>query len=53
MSFNHGLKTGDTINNDVLKGIFKCSPQGGLCEASHKPPYAKKVIMRSNQLNCG
>jgi hypothetical protein len=29
------------------------SPQGGLCEALHNPPYAKKVIMRSNQPNCG
>ena len=24
------------------------TPQGGLCKASHKPPYAKKVIMQSN-----
>ena len=24
------------------------SPQGGLCKALHKPPYAKKVIMQSN-----
>ncbi|WP_211289493.1 Group II intron-encoded protein LtrA [Sporomusa silvacetica DSM 10669] len=23
------------------------SPQGGLCEALHKPPYAKKKIMQS------
>ena len=23
------------------------TPQGGLCKASHKPPYAKKVIMQS------
>jgi len=28
------------------------SPQGGLCEASHNPPYAKKVIMQSNLLKC-
>ena len=26
----------------------KGSPQGGLCKASHNPPYAKKVIMLSN-----
>jgi retron-type reverse transcriptase len=26
----------------------KGTPQGGLCKASHKPPYAKKVIMQSN-----
>lgn len=25
-------------------------PQGGLCEALHKPPYAKKVIMQSKLL---
>jgi len=25
-------------------------PQGGLCKASHNPPYAKKVIMQSNLL---
>ena len=24
------------------------TPQGGLCEDSHKPPYANKVLMRSN-----
>ena len=23
------------------------TPQGGLCKALHKPPYAKKVIMQS------
>ena len=23
-------------------------PQGGLCKALHKPPYAKKAIMQSN-----
>ena len=25
----------------------KGTPQGGLCKALHKPPYAKKVIMQS------
>lgn len=25
------------------------TPQGGLCKALHKPPYAKKVNMQSNQ----
>ncbi len=24
------------------------TPQGSLCKALHKPPYAKKVIMQSN-----
>ena len=27
------------------------TPQGGLCKALHKPPYAKKVIMQSNRRN--
>ena len=27
------------------------TPQGGLCKALHKPPYAKKVIMQSSLLN--
>lgn len=35
MSFNHGLKPGDTINNNQLKEIFKCSSQGGM-RRSHK-----------------
>jgi RNA-directed DNA polymerase len=26
------------------------TPQGGLCKALHKPPYAKQIIMRSNHL---
>ena len=30
MSFNHGLNPGDSIDNDQLKSIFKCSPQGGM-----------------------
>jgi RNA-directed DNA polymerase len=27
----------------------KGTPQGGLCKASHNPPYAKKVIMQSKR----
>ncbi len=30
-----------------LRPTTKGTPQGGLCEASHNPPYAKKVIMRT------
>ena len=30
MSFDHGLKSLDTINNNQLREIFKCSPQGGM-----------------------
>lgn len=26
----HGLRAGDTINNDQLCSIFKCAPQGGM-----------------------
>ncbi|MBD7970410.1 HNH endonuclease [Paenibacillus sp. Sa2BVA9] len=26
----HGLRAGDTINNDKLCSIFKCAPQGGM-----------------------
>lgn len=30
MSFIHGLKPGDVIDNDTLVDIFKVSPQGGM-----------------------
>jgi 5-methylcytosine-specific restriction protein A len=30
LSFDHGLSPGDTIKNDRLMQIFKCSPQGGM-----------------------
>jgi len=38
----------------LLKLILKAGgkrgvPQGGLCKALHKPPYAKQVIMQTNQ----
>jgi hypothetical protein len=29
--------------NATLSGV----PQGGLCSASHKPPYAQRRVMRS------
>jgi 5-methylcytosine-specific restriction protein A len=35
MSFEHGLKPGDVINNDTLVEIYKVSPQGGM-RRSHK-----------------
>ena len=50
-------KVAKRINDDkvmrLLKLILKAAgkkgvPQGGLCEALHKPPYAKKVIMQSS-----
>ena len=34
-----------SINKDSTE---KSKPQGSLCEASHKDPYGKKVIMGSN-----
>lgn len=30
MSFNPNLNPGDTVNNQKLREIFKCSPQGGM-----------------------
>ncbi len=33
----------------IHKGNKKGTPQGGLCKASHNPPYAKKSIMQSNR----
>ena len=30
MTFDHGLKPLDTINNNQLRAIFKCGPQGGM-----------------------
>ena len=30
MSFDHGLHPGDTVSNDQLMGIFKCSNSGGM-----------------------
>ena len=43
---------GKWLNAGVVEGdeiIYpeKGTPQGRLCKASHKPPYAKKVIMQS------
>lgn len=41
------LKAG-YIENKVLYNTESGVPQGGLCKALHKPPYAKKVIMYRN-----
>jgi len=43
------LKAGVVIDGKFEK-TSKGAPQGGLCKALHKPSYAKKVIMQSNQL---
>lgn len=41
------LKAPLQLPDGTLKERTKGVPQGGLCEASHKPPYGKKVIMGS------
>ena len=38
------------LSKDELTISDEGVPQGGLCEASHKEPYAKEVIMRSNSI---
>jgi len=40
------LKAG-VLEEGILKETEEGTPQGGLCKASHNPPYAKKVIMQS------
>ena len=40
--------TGGIMEGTELKESDKGTPQGGLCEALHNPPYAKKVVMLSN-----
>lgn len=46
MSFDHGLTPGDTINNDQLVDIFKCSPQGGM----RKSKQTNTLIIVSNHI---
>ena len=41
------LKAG-FIEKNLLHPTENGTPQGGLCKALHKPPYAKKAIMQSN-----
>ena len=36
------------MEGGIIKPTEEGAPQGGLCKASHKPPYAKKVIMQRN-----
>ena len=38
------------LDKDIYIETTEGAPQGGLCKALHKPPYAKKVIMQSNHL---
>lgn len=46
MSFEHGLTPGDTIKNDKLVEIFKCSPQGGM----RKSNQTNTLLVVSNHL---
>jgi RNA-directed DNA polymerase len=43
------LKSG-YMEDNVFHATETGTPQGGLCEASHNPPYAKEVIMRRKSL---
>jgi RNA-directed DNA polymerase len=43
------LKVGVMSNGEIVPTKVGV-PQGGLCKALHKPPYAKQIIMRSNHL---
>lgn len=43
------LKAGIMKNGEYAQTLSG-SPQGGLCKALHKPPYAKKKIMQSKAL---
>jgi retron-type reverse transcriptase len=40
------LKSGVMVNG-VKEATEKGSPQGDLCKALHRPPYAKQVTMQS------
>ena len=35
------------IDNGSFNDTYSGTPQGGLCKASHNPPYAKYSIMQS------
>jgi RNA-directed DNA polymerase len=43
------LKSG-YIEKNVFHHTEAGTPQGGLCKALHKPPYAKKSVMQSKRL---
>ncbi|MEK4529942.1 HNH endonuclease signature motif containing protein [Paenibacillus sp. FSL H8-0104] len=42
----HGLRAGDTVNNEQLCGIFQCSPQGGMRRSLKK----NSLIIVSNHV---
>jgi len=41
------LKSGVEQKDGSIAARTKGTPQGGLCKALHKPPYAKQMIMQS------
>jgi hypothetical protein len=41
------LKAGILAEDGALKDTDTGTPQGGLCSAEHKPPYAQCRVMRS------
>jgi RNA-directed DNA polymerase len=41
------LKAGMLMPDGTMVARVKGTPQGGLCSAEHKPPYAQRWIMRS------
>ena len=42
------LKASVQLQDGGQQATEKGTPQGGLCKALHKPPYAKLSIMQSN-----
>jgi hypothetical protein len=40
------LKSG-IMEQGIRQNTLVGTPQGGLCKAFHKPPYAKQTIMQS------
>ena len=45
-----GLQAG-YVEDWQYNRTYSGTPQGGLCKALHKPPYAKKAIMQSKRQN--
>ena len=43
--------TAGVMIDGIVFSASEGTPQGGLCKALHKPPYAKKVIMQSKLIN--
>jgi retron-type reverse transcriptase len=48
ISLIHKYLNSGVLENGIIVDTPNGVPQGGLCKASHNPPYAKKNIMQSN-----